>query len=52
MNEEKGIFKQDKAVEKIHREEWRDEKNNRYNVSETINDSNQRDVEEDHSTSA
>jgi hypothetical protein len=26
-------------------------KNNNYNVSETISDSNQRDVEEDHSTS-
>jgi hypothetical protein len=52
MSEEEDIFKQDKAVEKIHREEGLDEKDNSYNMSETLSDSNQRDAEEDNSSSA
>ncbi len=52
MSKEEDTFKQDKALEKIHREEGLDEKDNSYNMSETLNDSNQRDVEEDNSSSA
>lgn len=45
MSEEKEVYTQDKIVEKIHKEEGLDEKDNNYNVSEALSDSNQQDAE-------
>jgi hypothetical protein len=38
---------QDKIVEKIHKEEGLDEKDNNYNVSDSQSDSNEQDAERD-----
>jgi len=40
MSEKKEVYAQDKIVEKIHKEEGLDEKDNNYNVGEALSDSN------------
>ncbi|HEY6537053.1 MAG TPA: hypothetical protein VIY08_14860 [Candidatus Nitrosocosmicus sp.] len=43
----KDTQNQDKAIEKIHREEGLDDNENDYNVNKTLSDSNLRDAEEE-----
>ena len=44
------IQNQDKAIEKIHREENLDDNENDYDVEETLSDSDLTEEEEEHST--